>query len=225
MPATLQDVVIVFVTVSGLKDGQLVQETYANKIYAREMGGRMLSAPSRSPPPPASARCSTCWPRARCGRAASSARRRSPWRTSWPTASVASMPAQAAATPSAHGQHDRTLTVHARPGHRRARQPRLLEPPRRPPPALAGDARRVALADHRREIARIVHDDERRGKARRSTRRTRPSWSGARFRRRGAASWSACSAKSCAPPRPIWACWSRSRPARRCPRAWARSRR
>src|SRR4029077_14293516 len=44
VPATLQDVVIVFVTVSGLKDGHLVQETYANKIYAREMGGRIVSA-------------------------------------------------------------------------------------------------------------------------------------------------------------------------------------
>ncbi len=44
LPATLQDVVIVFVTVSGLKDGHLVQETYANKIYAREMGGQMVSA-------------------------------------------------------------------------------------------------------------------------------------------------------------------------------------
>jgi saccharopine dehydrogenase-like NADP-dependent oxidoreductase len=44
VPATLQDVVIIFVTVSGLKDGHLVQETYANKIYAREMGGRVVSA-------------------------------------------------------------------------------------------------------------------------------------------------------------------------------------
>jgi len=44
VPATLQDVVIVFVTVSGMRDGSLVQETYANKIYAREMGGRMTSA-------------------------------------------------------------------------------------------------------------------------------------------------------------------------------------
>lgn len=43
VPSTLQDVVIVFVTVSGLKDGHLVQETYANKIYAREVDGRMLS--------------------------------------------------------------------------------------------------------------------------------------------------------------------------------------
>ena len=43
VPATMQDVVIVFVTVSGLKNGHLVQETYANKIYAREMGGRMVS--------------------------------------------------------------------------------------------------------------------------------------------------------------------------------------
>ena len=44
VPSTLQDVVIVFVTVSGLKDGHLVQETYANKVYAREIGGRMVSA-------------------------------------------------------------------------------------------------------------------------------------------------------------------------------------
>src|SRR5579859_5611206 len=44
VPATLQDVVIVFVTVSGLKDGHLVQETYAHKIYARQRGGRTVSA-------------------------------------------------------------------------------------------------------------------------------------------------------------------------------------
>jgi saccharopine dehydrogenase-like NADP-dependent oxidoreductase len=44
LPATLQDVVIVFVTVSGGKRGQLIQESYANKIYAREIGGIMRSA-------------------------------------------------------------------------------------------------------------------------------------------------------------------------------------
>src|SRR6202789_2954569 len=44
VPATLQDGVIFFVTVSGLKDGHLLQETYAHKIYAREIGGHMLSA-------------------------------------------------------------------------------------------------------------------------------------------------------------------------------------
>jgi saccharopine dehydrogenase-like NADP-dependent oxidoreductase len=44
VPVTLQDVVIVFVTVSGRKDGQLVQETYANKIYSAPVGGRMRSA-------------------------------------------------------------------------------------------------------------------------------------------------------------------------------------
>ena len=44
VPTTLQDVVIVFVAVSGLKGGHLVQQTYANKIYAREIGGHMLSA-------------------------------------------------------------------------------------------------------------------------------------------------------------------------------------
>jgi saccharopine dehydrogenase-like NADP-dependent oxidoreductase len=44
VPVTLQDVVIVFVAVSGLRDGTLVQETYAHKIYAREIGGRTVSA-------------------------------------------------------------------------------------------------------------------------------------------------------------------------------------
>jgi saccharopine dehydrogenase-like NADP-dependent oxidoreductase len=44
VPATLQDVVIVFVTVSGLKNGRLMQETYVNKVYAQVVGGQMLSA-------------------------------------------------------------------------------------------------------------------------------------------------------------------------------------
>jgi saccharopine dehydrogenase-like NADP-dependent oxidoreductase len=44
VPVTLQDVVIVFVAVSGLRAGTLLQETYAHKIYAREIGGRTVSA-------------------------------------------------------------------------------------------------------------------------------------------------------------------------------------
>jgi saccharopine dehydrogenase-like NADP-dependent oxidoreductase len=44
LPATLQDVVIVFVTVSGIKGGRLTQETYAHKIYARDVGGVTRSA-------------------------------------------------------------------------------------------------------------------------------------------------------------------------------------
>ncbi len=44
VPATLQDVVIVFVTVSGVQQGRLVQETYANKIYSQAVGGVMRSA-------------------------------------------------------------------------------------------------------------------------------------------------------------------------------------
>lgn len=44
VPATLQDVVIVFVTVSGWKAGRLTQETYASKIYSAELGGRVRSA-------------------------------------------------------------------------------------------------------------------------------------------------------------------------------------
>lgn len=44
LPATLQDVVIVFVTVSGRKNGRLLQETYANKIYSKRVGDVVRSA-------------------------------------------------------------------------------------------------------------------------------------------------------------------------------------
>ena len=44
VPSTNQDVVLVFVTVSGTRDGRLVQESYANKIYSREFDGQMRSA-------------------------------------------------------------------------------------------------------------------------------------------------------------------------------------
>lgn len=44
IPGTMQDVVLVFVTVSGQKDGRLLQETYANKVYGREINGVACSA-------------------------------------------------------------------------------------------------------------------------------------------------------------------------------------
>jgi saccharopine dehydrogenase-like NADP-dependent oxidoreductase len=44
LPTTMQDVVIIFVTVSGRKGGHLVQETYAHKVYAGPIEGRMQSA-------------------------------------------------------------------------------------------------------------------------------------------------------------------------------------
>jgi saccharopine dehydrogenase-like NADP-dependent oxidoreductase len=44
VPTTMQDVVIVFVTVSGMKDGRLVQDTYARKIYSHVVAGKMRSA-------------------------------------------------------------------------------------------------------------------------------------------------------------------------------------
>ena len=44
VPATLQDVVIVFVTVSGLKNGRLMQETYVQKVFAQVIAGEMKSA-------------------------------------------------------------------------------------------------------------------------------------------------------------------------------------
>jgi saccharopine dehydrogenase-like NADP-dependent oxidoreductase len=44
VPATLQDVVIVFVTVSGLKQGRLMQETYVNRIFSQPLAGELKSA-------------------------------------------------------------------------------------------------------------------------------------------------------------------------------------
>ena len=44
LPTTLQDVVIVFVTVAGLRDGRLQQETFVRKVYAHALGGRLRSA-------------------------------------------------------------------------------------------------------------------------------------------------------------------------------------
>jgi saccharopine dehydrogenase-like NADP-dependent oxidoreductase len=44
LPTTMQDVVIVFVTVAGLRDGRLQQDTYARKIYSHVLAGQMRSA-------------------------------------------------------------------------------------------------------------------------------------------------------------------------------------
>lgn len=44
IPVTYQDVVLVFVTASGMRKGQLVQETYARKVYAGDVAGCALSA-------------------------------------------------------------------------------------------------------------------------------------------------------------------------------------
>ena len=44
IPTTLQDVVLIFVTVRGLKEKRLIQETYANKIYSRTIEGHEFSA-------------------------------------------------------------------------------------------------------------------------------------------------------------------------------------
>ncbi len=44
VPATMQDVVIVFVTVAGMRGGRLLQDTYARKIYSSVLAGKMCSA-------------------------------------------------------------------------------------------------------------------------------------------------------------------------------------
>lgn len=44
LPATFQDVVVIFVTVAGRKNGRLLQETYANKVYSKGSGENVRSA-------------------------------------------------------------------------------------------------------------------------------------------------------------------------------------
>jgi saccharopine dehydrogenase-like NADP-dependent oxidoreductase len=44
IPMTKQDVVLIFVSVTGEKEGRLQQDTFAKKIYAREIDGRLFSA-------------------------------------------------------------------------------------------------------------------------------------------------------------------------------------
>ncbi len=43
LPVTLQDVVLVFVNVSGKKNGMFIQESYVNKIYSQEVHGKLRS--------------------------------------------------------------------------------------------------------------------------------------------------------------------------------------
>jgi saccharopine dehydrogenase-like NADP-dependent oxidoreductase len=44
VPITTQDVVLIFVTVSGLRGGRMVQETYTKKVYHGQVNDRALSA-------------------------------------------------------------------------------------------------------------------------------------------------------------------------------------
>jgi saccharopine dehydrogenase-like NADP-dependent oxidoreductase len=44
VPATVQDVVVIFVTVSGRRDGRLLQDTYVRKIYSQALHGTRRSA-------------------------------------------------------------------------------------------------------------------------------------------------------------------------------------
>ena len=44
VPTTTQDVVIIFVTVAGWREGRLVQETYVRKVYSQVLAGQMRSA-------------------------------------------------------------------------------------------------------------------------------------------------------------------------------------
>ncbi|MCB0021385.1 MAG: hypothetical protein KDE09_26495, partial [Anaerolineales bacterium] len=44
VPATMQDVIVIFVTVTGQKSGRFMQESYSRKVYGREIAGELWSA-------------------------------------------------------------------------------------------------------------------------------------------------------------------------------------
>jgi len=44
VPRTLQDVVVIYVSVVGLQDGELREENYVNKVYPQVIAGRLWSA-------------------------------------------------------------------------------------------------------------------------------------------------------------------------------------
>lgn len=44
LPSTAQDVVLVYVSASGMREGRFTEESYLKKIYPRQIGGRMWSA-------------------------------------------------------------------------------------------------------------------------------------------------------------------------------------
>ena len=44
VPKTLQDVVIIYTSVTGLRDGELFEENYVQKIYPRTIAGKLWSA-------------------------------------------------------------------------------------------------------------------------------------------------------------------------------------
>lgn len=44
IPATTQDVVLIWVSASGMQNGRFMQETYVTKVYSGEVGGRECSA-------------------------------------------------------------------------------------------------------------------------------------------------------------------------------------
>ena len=221
VPATLQDVVIVFVTVCGRKDGQLVQETYANKIYA----ARSAAAPERDPDhhrgrdlrgarPAGERRAADQGLRPPGGHPAR--------RSSWRTASAGSTPSRRAGRASAsQGRDDDRARGHGAATRRCAILARLGVTD----DAFARDGLAASSPITGETIATVRTADREGGRRRDRAGARPPSWPGERCRRRGAASWCACSARSCARPRPTSAAWSRSKPARSSPRASAKCRR
>ena len=86
IPITYQDVVLIFVTVSGWMEGRLTQESYAKKIYSQKVGDRLMSAIQVTT---ATGICAMCdlLDEGKLPQKGLFARKRRPWPISSPTAS------------------------------------------------------------------------------------------------------------------------------------------
>ena len=122
VPQTLQDVVIIYVAVTGLQDGELREENYVNKVYPQVIAGRLWSAIQVTTAAGLCAVLDLVFRLAARSTAASCGRNSSRCRRCWPTASAATSASSPARTcPCA-------WSPPARPGHQRVEGTGLTMP-------------------------------------------------------------------------------------------------
>ena len=180
IPITYQDVVLIFVTVSGWRDGLLTQESYAKKIYAQTVGGRLMSAIQITTAAGICAMCDLAGRRQAAAKGFRAAGRSEALRL--PRQPLRALLCEGNLT--AAGTRMNTMHISELLAHFG------IKP--------AGDHAVHSPIDGA-EIGRVAFRRCGSRSIRRSRQASKPSTSGAMCRRRGAASWCGCSARNCAP--------------------------
>ena len=115
VPQTLQDVVIIYVAVTGLQDGELREENYVNKVYPQVISGRLWSAIQVTTAAGLCAVLDLVFALAARSTAASCGRNNSRCRRCWPTALAATSSEQSSKEVSLR------LVAAGKTGHQRAK--------------------------------------------------------------------------------------------------------